>query len=333
MKKIGIFVLSSVLGIALLTGCSFGKKQEVNEREDNVLNEVINMDLMNSSKITIVKEDTAQEIEVIDNSEIDEILCNLSGIDFKTGKEETNLESGYILRFYSAEEKEIGELVVSSKSLIQYEDNFYVDKTGSIAYDYFNSFFDETKSSGDIKMYKPVIYLYPTKEMDIKVDLDYNGQLICTYPAYEEGWNITAFPDGTLINSKDHQEYSYLFWEGISDFDYDLSKGFVVKGEDTAAFLQEKLSFLGLTPKEYNEFIVFWLPLMQENTYNLISFQGENYTSNAKLTVSPEPDSILRIFMVYQPLEEYQEMEEQKLVPFERKGFSVIEWGGSAIEP
>jgi len=83
----------------------------------------------------------------------------------------------------------------------------------------------------------------------------------------------------------------------------DLTKGFVVRGEDTAIFLQQMLSRMGLTPKEYNEFIVYWYPQMKNNKYNLIHFAGEEYTDLAKLTITPKPDSILRVFMVYKPLE------------------------------
>ena len=112
---------------------------------------------------------------------------------------------------------------------------------------------------------------------------------------------------------------------------FDFSSGFVVKGADTAAFLQEKLAFLGLVPREYNEFIVFWLPLMQDNAYNLVSFQGASYTDKARLTIEPEPDSVLRVFMAVRPLSEPAEMRPQKLEPFERKGFAVVEWGGCIV--
>ena len=111
-----------------------------------------------------------------------------------------------------------------------------------------------------------------------------------------------------------------------------MSEGFVVRGEDTADFLREKLSYMGLTPREYNEFIVYWLPLMQDNPYNLISFQTDAYTDAARLDISPAPDSILRIFMVYSPLTEPVELPEQQLSPFERSGFTVVEWGGTSIE-
>jgi hypothetical protein len=63
------------------------------------------------------------------------------------------------------------------------------------------------------------------------------------------------------------------------------------------------LSGLGLTPREYNEFIVYWLPQMQDNKYNLITFQWEAYEELAPLAISPAPDSSLRVFMVFAPLE------------------------------
>jgi hypothetical protein len=178
---------------------------------------------------------------------------------------------------------------------------------------------------------KPVIYLYPTSEQTVSVELDYKGKITCTYPEYKDGWKVKARPNGTLTNISDKREYSYLFWEGISNNKWDMSKGFVVKGNETAEFLQEKLAYLGLTPREYNEFIVYWLPIMQENKYNLITFAGEDYVNLAQLKITPQPDSILRIMMVYKPLNEYIEVEKQELKPFIRKGFTVIEWGGTEL--
>lgn len=179
---------------------------------------------------------------------------------------------------------------------------------------------------------KPVIYLYPETETEVTVRLDYFGRLTCTYPPYEDGWKVTAYPDGRLIDSRDGREYSYLFWEGVTEADYDMSRGFVIKGEDTAAFLQEKLALLGLTPREYNEFIVYWLPLMEENPYNLITFQTEAYTGTAPLEITPAPDNILRVFMVYQALERPISVEEPVMSTFERSGFSVVEWGGARVQ-
>ena len=178
---------------------------------------------------------------------------------------------------------------------------------------------------------KPVIYLYPTEPTEVSVKLDYSGDLTCTYPAYGEGWNsFTAYPDGTLI-FPDGKEYYCLYWEGQRDVDYDFSKGFCVKGTDTAAFLEWALAEQGLTPREVNEFIIYWLPRMEGNPYNVISFQTEAYTEGAVLEIDPNPDSLLRVFMAWYPSEEAVELEAQSFTPFERVGFAVVEWGGCEL--
>lgn len=178
---------------------------------------------------------------------------------------------------------------------------------------------------------KPVIYLYPEQETTVSVSLDYAGTLTATYPAYENGWTVTAEPDSTLYD-ENGDEYSYLFWEGENNTDYDFSTGFCVAGADTADFLREKLAEIGLTPREYNEFIVYWLPKMQDNPYNLISFQSEAYTDAAKLDIDPTPDSVLRVFMAWKPLGRPQNIEPQTFTPFARDGFTVVEWGGCEVK-
>ena len=182
-----------------------------------------------------------------------------------------------------------------------------------------------------IRALKPVIYLYPEETTDVSVTLTLNGDLTCTYPAYNNGWTVTASPDGTLTD-KSGQTYNYLYWEGETYTQYDFSKGFCVKGEDTAAFLEDALTKLGLNRREANEFIVFWLPMMQENPYNIISFQSEAYTDAAKLKVVPSPDTVIRVFMAWQALDEFVEIEPQKLSAPERGGFTVIEWGGTEVK-
>ncbi|MBE6880446.1 MAG: hypothetical protein E7490_06395 [Ruminococcaceae bacterium] len=177
---------------------------------------------------------------------------------------------------------------------------------------------------------KPVIYLYPEEKTEVSVELDFNGQLMVTYPQYNNGWQVTAMPDGTLYD-KDGNEYSYIFWDGISSIDYDFSKGFCVKGEDTTEFLRESLKRLGLTPREYNEFIVYWLPLMQSNKYNVISFQTDRYTDNAVLNVTPAPDTVIRVYMAYYGSDEYVDIAPQELSVPDRLGFTLVEWGGTEV--
>ncbi|SFC51975.1 hypothetical protein SAMN02910406_01866 [Ruminococcus albus] len=180
---------------------------------------------------------------------------------------------------------------------------------------------------------KPVIYLYPEKETDVHVEVELTeADLATTYPKYNNGWDVVAKPDGSLVNKVDGTHHRYLFWDAVNcRTEFDFSKGFCTAGSDTESFLKEKLSYMGLTEDEMNEFIVYWLPRMEHNKYNLISFQSDKYTDSAKLNITPTPDSMLRVFMTYVPLEEAVDIEPQELSTFERKGFTVVEWGGSEI--
>ncbi|MBQ4137668.1 MAG: hypothetical protein IJD67_06110 [Clostridia bacterium] len=181
--------------------------------------------------------------------------------------------------------------------------------------------------------YKPIIYLYPEKATECSVKLTLDGELTCTYPEYtSDGWDrFTAYPDGTLI-FPDGKEYYALYWEGIQNTKWDLSSGFCVRGEDTAEFLEWALAAQGLNRREANEFIVYWLPLMQDNPYNVISFQTDAYTDAAILDITPTPDSLLRVFMAYYPSDTEVEIAPQSFDGFERQGFTVVEWGGSKVD-
>jgi hypothetical protein len=98
-----------------------------------------------------------------------------------------------------------------------------------------------------------------------------------------------------------------------------MSEGFVVRGSDIRGFLEEKLDFLGLNTKERSDFIMFWYPKLQAYPYVQIRFAGDDYMTLAKLRITPEPDSILRIFMLAKPLKKLITIPEQQLNSFERK--------------
>ncbi len=177
---------------------------------------------------------------------------------------------------------------------------------------------------------KPVIYLYPEDTTVCSVKVELNGSLTCTYPEHgDNGWqNFTAHPNGTLV-FPDGKQYYALYWEGIQNTQWDFTKGFCVRGTDTAKFLEWALEKQGLTQREANEFIIYWLPLMQNNPYNVISFQAESYTDGAILNITPSPDSVLRVFMAYYPSDVAVDIPPQDLQSTPRQGFTVVEWGGS----
>lgn len=219
-----------------------------------------------------------------------------------------------------------GYIVIQSKQQPAESPPLY--RNGSIDRDYSNY----------AEALKPVIYLYPQHTQRTRVQLELDGTVQADYPAMQSaihGWDVTAYPDGRLVNSVDQQEYSYLFWEGSwrKEPNWNFTKGFLVPGNETREFLQKTLAGMGLTPREYNEFIVFWYPRMKDNPYNMIHFAGSEYTDVAKLHITPQPDSVLRVYMVFKPLQTppTTEPEPQTFPPFTRDGFTVVEWGGEEL--
>ena len=179
---------------------------------------------------------------------------------------------------------------------------------------------------------KPVIYLYPEKEIDIEVKLE-NIDFTATYPEYKKGWIVTARPDGTLIDS-DNREYNYLYWEGYSAYQSDLLEGFVVSKENYISFFEEKLGYVGMSDREVCDFISYWLPICNEYDYMLMSFQ-KNYGKKVKIDYSIKPDNELVVFVAFKGLENPIDIKEQDLSSykeFKREGFVSVEWGGTLVK-
>ncbi len=180
---------------------------------------------------------------------------------------------------------------------------------------------------------KPVIYLYPEEDTDVHVQVFPGNGFTITDPDYgENGWFVKASPAGVLTNYADNKNYPYLFWEGYGDELYLRSqKGFVVNQNNLDSFFNDKLSQLGLNDQEIFDFKEFWVPRMKEENknYYFITFLSQGFINKlAPLKVDPKPDSVIRVLMDYEGLDEYKEVKEQKIITPERKGFTVVEWGG-----
>lgn len=177
---------------------------------------------------------------------------------------------------------------------------------------------------------KPVIYLYPEKDMNVNVRVEPKNGLSVSEPKYgRDGWNVLARSDSSLVNS-DGVVYPYLFWEGLN-LDYRMPvKGFVVAARNVNGFLKEKLAVLGLNDVETADFMEFWYPKFNAAPYYYITFMEKaEFDKIAPLTVTPAPDSVIRVYMDYAPLMKPVKVTEPILKTPERSGFAVVEWGGA----
>ncbi|MBR5773873.1 MAG: hypothetical protein IKY44_03375 [Clostridia bacterium] len=181
--------------------------------------------------------------------------------------------------------------------------------------------------------YKPVIYLYPETEMSVDVTLGYKDRITVSYPEYVDGWSVTAQPDGKLVYNETGRKLYSLYYESRLAVPFRVeSDGFVVRGSEVAGFLEEKLAILGLNEYEAEEFIIYWLPILQANEYNYIRFASmEEIERNMPLEINPDPDSVIRVWMTFKGLDEPITVTEQQLITPERTGFVAVEWGGCPI--
>ena len=179
---------------------------------------------------------------------------------------------------------------------------------------------------------KPIIYLYPEKTTEVSVKLGKPNIITTSYPKYEDGWTVIAEPNGNLTEVKSQKKLYSLYWEGKNIKPKPITDGWCIKGEDVANFLEEKLQLLGLNDREAEEFIIYWLPILESNKYNLIRFETEEeINSNMPLDITPKPDSIIRVMMEFKGVNHYKELPPQQITTPIRNGFVAVEWGGTQL--
>ena len=176
---------------------------------------------------------------------------------------------------------------------------------------------------------KPVMYIYPIKEMDLNIKLGNSNLLSTTYPEYNSGWNVHVDENGNIYDYNTKRNYYSLFWDAKDDTKINTKEGFVISKEETVNFLEEKLEYLGLNEREIEEFIIYWLPQLNKNNYNYIRFRTiDEINDYMPLYFDKKPDTLIRVIMDFKGLDKKINVKEQKLKKVTRSGYTIVEWGG-----
>lgn len=182
---------------------------------------------------------------------------------------------------------------------------------------------------------KPVIYLYPEEPTKLSIKVNPYGQLTKTNPPYDpkKGWQVLAYPDGTIRDTQHETrdtKYPYLFYEGVIIKFKTPDKGWMVKKEDLPEFFGGILPQLGLNEKEANDFQDYWLGRLIDSPYYLIApLPLEEIKRIEPVEFSQKPETFIRVRFYFKGLNEPALILPPKLPSLpERKGFTVVEWGG-----
>ena len=196
----------------------------------------------------------------------------------------------------------------------------------------------------EILIEKPVIYCYSPEPVKTEIYLNPKGDLTFTYPAYHQKWEIQTTENEQIQDLNTGKTHPYLFWEAQQNkLDFIKSNqssginGFIIQTDTVIPFLEHQLSQLGLNDKEATDFITYWGPRLMQQNYALIQFiVNDDYNSVfGTIEFSQQPDCLQRVGMLFSNLEQVPQnfkITPQTFEPIQRKGFTVIEWGGAEIK-
>lgn len=180
---------------------------------------------------------------------------------------------------------------------------------------------------------KPVIYLYPTKQMVVDVVVAAPGPIVVSDPLYPtNGWkNVLAHPGGKLVYQG--KTYKELFYEAAIPPLDSPKTGVIVKKEEVRTELVRIAIQRGLIGFERDDFVNFWNGRLSElsSPYVLLSvFSQEAKETFDHVIISPAPDTFIQFIAYFKPLKNPYPIAPLVLphTTPERKGFTAVEWGG-----
>ncbi|KAG6840619.1 hypothetical protein C0991_005518 [Blastosporella zonata] len=182
------------------------------------------------------------------------------------------------------------------------------------------------------RLKKPVIYVFSPVEIDVSiyVTLDKDMKFTAVYPIvpvqklHPQGekilWDVHTGSDGTLVERETGLELSSLFWEADLNVRSSIlsnpradsgsipgtwtlsdSNAVVLSIADINRYLEKALLSLGLHTEARTSFVTFWLPAFSSHKYIALRFMPQaEYSRIAPLGISPEPDVVTRVFMLFQ---------------------------------
>ncbi|MBN1334681.1 MAG: hypothetical protein JXB39_01840, partial [Deltaproteobacteria bacterium] len=187
---------------------------------------------------------------------------------------------------------------------------------------------DESAAWVEIWMYDytsvdaPYLYLYPEVPESMHVELFDPGVVTASDPPYpEEGWDLLALPDGTLLT--EHGPRPFLFYElAVETERFQYDEGWCVPGRLAQATIEEAMEDLGFLPREIDDFAAFWDPQFPGAEWMTIYPQTRGLY---RLPIRPRPDHLLRGIFVLEA--GCRPVAPPDLEPVPREGTHAAEWG------
>lgn len=225
--------------------------------------------------------------------------------------------------------EEDATLFVPKRIVVSYLSGKMPDSAANPAYERRRGFFLDGTQLKDTAMMevvkKPAIYLYPETETRVDVRLGPKGRITRTIPVYRDKWSVTVRSDGRI-----DRRYRYLFYEAALMNPISLpEEGWCVRQGDLRRWMDSSLRGFGLNRQEAKDFRAYWEKHLPKSKCWIIRLiRPEVVEDQLALNIQPRPQSLLRVILYFTPSETIVKLAEPEPLRFERKGFTVVEWGG-----
>ena len=209
-------------------------------------------------------------------------------------------------------------------------------------------------------MQKPAIYLYPKETTKIEVKLDKSIKHKNVIPNYKGKWLVEADSTGAIRDLQpkytncnklpykkfgfeyskqacEVNKYPYIYWDGKQLFKPIPKKnvGFIVKKKNIESFLLDAATKLQLNNTEKYDFVRYWTKKMQDKKwkyYRVYFLQNAEVDSYLPLTINPNPETVNRIEIIVRKAKKNEKITPQNIIPVERNGYTMVEWGGAIFK-
>lgn len=229
----------------------------------------------------------------------------------------------------------VGGAIVGVASAIIGSEGFanLMNNTDNATLRYFDNLvsdlFRNIKTALGIGCYKPNIYIYGADGQTVRVIMQTPGLIVKSIPEYEpeSGWVVTAENDG-LLTTAAGERYDFLFYESMTERTlFETEEGFYVAAESRTEQWEKILSAYGFTGQEIDDFVAFWDAKLEKEDYIMYPQYTEAVDAAMPVEILPAPEHITRMWFVFEAYDG-QSYRQPAIVPFDRSGYAVVEWGG-----
>jgi hypothetical protein len=188
----------------------------------------------------------------------------------------------------------------------------------------------------------PAIWIYPTdadRPTEFKVSLTFKGKgfMTSSTPDYNDEWRVRVdlrppfYRYSSIYGSDADSPVAFLDYDGFRDGDFQTTHGWCIPQENLIKWQREQLKEIGYLDNEIDDVNYTYARMLLSRKYTAPLFaiypqQTATVDKSVELSVSPQPDSIYRLWLYFVPVKVAPAgLQIPSVTKLIRKGTTVVE--------